>query len=117
MKKMILPLAAASVLLSSLSITAHPHRYHDAHKPIQTLSQSTAIDLNTATIRELTSLKSIGPKKAAAIVSYRKAHGPFQSLHGLTGVKGISEKWIERLKTRNPGRIHCSKPEDTEIAE
>ncbi len=39
-----------------------------------------------------TALKGIGPKKAAAIIQYRKEHGEFKSLKDLENVKGIGEK-------------------------
>lgn len=48
------------------------------------------VDVNTATVSQLASLKRIGAKKAAAIVAYRNAKGPFKSLDELSKVKGIS---------------------------
>ena len=37
-------------------------------------------------------LKGIGPKKAEAIIQYRKEHGDFKTLKDLENVKGIGEK-------------------------
>ncbi len=37
----------------------------------------TLIDINTATAEDLTTLPGLGPRKAAALVAYREAHGPF----------------------------------------
>ena len=54
-----------------------------------------SIDINTASVKELTALKGIGKKKAEAIVKYRKAHC-FQSIDELTKVKGIGKKTIEK---------------------
>ena len=51
------------------------------------------ININTASAKQIsTALKGVGPKKAEAIVQYRKAHGPFKSLHELQSVKGIGPK-------------------------
>ncbi len=62
------------------------------------------ININTATVEELTELKNVGGKTAERIVAYRKANGPFKSPHDLTNVKGIGEKTIEK----NKGRISVS---------
>jgi len=56
------------------------------------------VDVNTATVEQLQQVKGIGAKTAAAIVAYRKAHGPFASLDDLTGVKGIGKKKLEKLR-------------------
>lgn len=56
------------------------------------------VNINTATVKELTYLKGIGEKKAQAIVKYRKANGKFKTIADLTNVKGIGEKTVNRLK-------------------
>ena len=48
----------------------------------------TLIDINTATAEELTALPGLGPRKAAALVAYREAHGPFATLADAAAVKG-----------------------------
>jgi comEA protein len=55
------------------------------------------IDLNTAGAEEFEILPGIGPKKAEAIVEYRKRNGCFRSLSQLIEVKGIGEKTLERI--------------------
>jgi competence protein ComEA len=57
-----------------------------------------AVDLNTATVDELQSVKGIGEKKAQAIVEYRQANGPFKSVNDLQNVKGFGEKSVKKLK-------------------
>lgn len=42
-----------------------------------------------------TGLKGIGDAKAAAIVEYREANGPFKTLEDLGQVKGVGAKTIE----------------------
>ena len=57
------------------------------------------IDINTASAEAMSkSLKGIGAKKAAAIVQYREAHGPFQSVDDLSKVPGIKSKTVEKIK-------------------
>jgi comEA protein len=56
------------------------------------------IDLNTATVEQLKTLKGIGQKKAEAIIAWREANGGFKSVDQLTEVKGIGEKTLEKLR-------------------
>jgi len=56
-----------------------------------------AVDINTATTRELIGLQGIGPAKAQAIVEYRQKNGQFKATKDLTKVKGIGPKIVERL--------------------
>jgi len=53
------------------------------------------VNINTANVTQLTSLKLIGTKKAEAIIAYRKAHGNFKSVEDLKKVKGISERILK----------------------
>lgn len=55
------------------------------------LLEGEVIDLNTASVADLTRLPGIGEKQAQAIVDYRESSGPFQSVEELTEVKGIGE--------------------------
>jgi len=57
-----------------------------------------AVNLNTASVEELSNLKGIGQVKAEAIIKYRDAHGKFKSVDELSKVKGIGEKTVEKLK-------------------
>lgn len=51
------------------------------------------VDINKADADTISkSLSNIGPKKAEAIVQYRKEHGDFKSLKDLENVKGIGSK-------------------------
>ena len=56
-----------------------------------------AVDVNNASIKELTTLKGIGKQKAEAIVAYRKSHC-FKNIDELTKVKGVGKKLIEKNK-------------------
>lgn len=53
------------------------------------------VNLNTANLEELKTLYSVGEVRAKAIIKYRQAHGPFQSVDELKNVTGIGDKIIE----------------------
>lgn len=54
-----------------------------------------AVDINTASKKELTGLNGIGVTKAEAIISYRKANC-FKNIKELVNVKGIGSKTVEK---------------------
>ena len=57
------------------------------------------VDINRADAETISkSLKGVGPKKAEAIVQYRKEHGDFKTLKDLENVKGIGEKTAKALE-------------------
>ena len=58
------------------------------------------ININTASAKELTQLKKVGPKTAENIVAYRNANGPFKSVQDLKKVKGVGDKILELNKGR-----------------
>ena len=55
------------------------------------------ININYANIRELSTLKGIGTKKANAIIKYRKVHC-FKKVEEIIKVKGIGKKFLEKNK-------------------
>ncbi len=56
------------------------------------------ININTATVEELTALKGIGEKKARSIVQHRKDAGPFATIEDLKDVKGVGGKIFNKIK-------------------
>jgi competence protein ComEA len=56
------------------------------------------IDINQATVKELTKLPGIGKKKAEAIVAHRNENGKFKSVDDLKKVEGIGKKSLEKIK-------------------
>lgn len=64
------------------------------------------VDLNAADAETLQTLPGIGPAKAAAIIAYREANGPFAALQDAANVPGISEqmtkKWAGLAQTETP---------------
>jgi competence protein ComEA len=59
---------------------------------------SAKVNINTATVKELMSLKGIGEKKAESIVEYREKIGSFAMIDELKGVKGIGDKIFNKIK-------------------
>ena len=59
------------------------------------------VNINTADAAALDRvLVGVGPSKAAAIVEYRKANGPFKSAEELAKVKGIGLSTVEQNRDR-----------------
>ena len=58
------------------------------------------ININSATVEELTQLQKVGPKTAERIVAYRDTNGPFETVDDLMNVKGIGEKILALNKDR-----------------
>lgn len=56
------------------------------------------VNINTADSQTLQTLPGIGEKRAADIIAYRQAHGPFRRLSDLTRVDGIGEGTLENLR-------------------
>ncbi len=55
------------------------------------------VNINTASAEQLaTALNGVGETRAAAIVEYRKAHGPFTSKEQLLEVKGIGQSTLDK---------------------
>jgi competence protein ComEA len=61
---------------------------------------SPKININTALNEELGQLKGIGEKKAARIIEFREANGPFKRPEDLVKVPGIGPKIFEANKHR-----------------
>jgi competence protein ComEA len=57
------------------------------------------LDINTASVKELSSLKGIGRTKATAIVQYREAH-QFKDIEDIKSIKGIGDKIFDKIKDK-----------------
>ena len=58
------------------------------------------VNINTATVEELKTLKGVGEKKAEAIIEYRKKNGSFQTKEDLMKVRGVGKKLFESFQER-----------------
>lgn len=61
-------------------------------------TESPRIDINQATVEQLTLLPRIGNVVAQRIVDYREQNGPFESVDEIMAVRGIGEKVFEQIK-------------------
>ena len=60
-------------------------------------TESSIININTASSEQLQTLPGIGPVLADRIVAYRDEHGLFESAGALMNVSGIGEKKLESI--------------------
>jgi len=79
---------AMLILSTCLSVNAMA-----ANKP-----SAKMLNVNTATVAQLTSLPHIGEKIAQRIVKYRQKNGDFKSLADLSNVRGISASRVKDIK-------------------
>ncbi|MGL5608510.1 MAG: ComEA family DNA-binding protein, partial [Aeromonas veronii] len=91
---MLMKKLSAVMLLACLPLFSQPVLAADKATPKQTTTASVAketgkLNINTATLAELTNLKGIGDKKAQAIVDYPEKQGKFTSVDQLADVNGI----------------------------
>lgn len=58
------------------------------------------VNLNTATIAELTTLPGIGESRAESIIAYRNKVGKFLAIEEIMNISGIGESMFEKIKDR-----------------
>lgn len=56
------------------------------------------VNINTATLEELTTLPGIGDTRARAIIDYREQNGAFGNIEDIMQVTGIKEKSFSKIK-------------------
>lgn len=58
------------------------------------------VNINTATVVELTTVSGIGEGRAQAIVEYREKHGSFESIDEIKKVDGIKDGLFAKIKDK-----------------
>lgn len=58
------------------------------------------VNINTASLSELTSLNGIGESRAQAIISYREENGAFRDKEEIKNVSGIKDGLFNKIKDR-----------------
>lgn len=61
-------------------------------------TQSSKVNINTATQSQLESLPGVGPSTATKILTYRKEKGKFKKIEDIKEVSGIGEAKFEKIK-------------------
>lgn len=56
------------------------------------------VNINTASVDELTTLKGIGQSRAESIVAYREEHGPFKKTEDIMNISGIKQASYDKIK-------------------
>ena len=59
-----------------------------------------AVNINTASKEELTSVKGVGDKRAQEIIDYRKKNGDFKSVDDLEKVPGIGPGIMKQIRSQ-----------------
>ena len=70
----------------------------DSHDGQDGAQQSNQLDLNTADLGELQTLKGVGPVTAQRILDYRTQIGRFDNVDQLLEVKGIGSKTLAKFR-------------------
>ena len=92
---------ATGILASFLLIGAVPQSYGQSQTSKEVSSQQVEkLDINLASVEELTALKGIGQAKAEAIVEYRERIGGFTHIEDLKEVKGIGSKLLKKIQSK-----------------
>ena len=63
-------------------------------------SSSELVNINTADIDRLATLKGIGPALAERIIEYREQNGGFKSIDEIKNVRGIGQKKFDAFKDK-----------------
>ena len=65
---------------------------------VQSSEDNGKVNINSATIQELTTITGIGETRAQAIIDYRTEHGRFSSTEDITNVTGIGAATYDKIK-------------------
>jgi competence protein ComEA len=85
--------------ITLVSVTENRRETTPVDKPAAPgMLEGEILDLNTASLSDLTRLPGIGETRARDILTWRETYGPFQAVEDLLSVAGIGEKTLENLR-------------------
>lgn len=58
------------------------------------------VNINTATVEELTTIPGIGESRALSIIEYRETHGLFTNIESIKNVTGIKDGLFSKIKDK-----------------
>lgn len=110
MKKLLKPIVIVLVFLTCLIIgLLLEHQEHKSYSGWESdfLEKSTLkdtasfkINLNTASVYQLSRLSGIGEETARKIIDYRKENGKFEVIEDVMKINGFGRKSFEKIKSR-----------------
>lgn len=68
------------------------------HHLATTVPLTPRVNINTATLAQLMSVRGLSEKMAVSIVDYRREHGPFRSVEDLVRMDGINAAFLDRIR-------------------
>lgn len=79
-----------------------PSNFENTNVSDNTITQNTKnsslVNINTATTKELLSITGIGESKASNVIKYREENGNFSSIEDIKNVSGIGDSLFEKIK-------------------
>lgn len=82
------------LILTKEEMAAMPHTPTDS----QCTQTPGLVNINTATLAELTTVSGIGESRAQAIIAYREANGAFRCIEDVKQVDGIKDGLFSKIK-------------------
>ena len=68
--------------------------------PLVAAEEQGKININSASVEQLTGLKGIGPAYAQRIIEYREKNGSFEKPEDIIKVQGIGPKTLEAISDK-----------------
>lgn len=90
----------ARVVTDGEQITILTKEEAQAEVKLQAMEKSGVVNINTATVSELTSISGIGESRAKAIIDYREKNGNFKTIDDIKKIDGIKEGLFSKIKDK-----------------
>ncbi|WAJ70844.1 ComEA family DNA-binding protein [Catenovulum adriaticum] len=97
MKRLILSIALLTSLNSIQFNALANETSSNSTEVVQTEDKKAKININDATLAQLTAVPGLGKSKAQAIIKYREIHGNITDEKQLKSIKGIGKKTLAKI--------------------